>query len=79
MTTSLKKAPEVTLWGFRFVYHLDTISFFATSSVSQIPRNVKDGWICPLSGLTKTAYFHIITMCGISFRQVKEDKEWIFS
>ena len=31
MTTSLKKAPEVTLWGFRFVYRLDTISFLATA------------------------------------------------
>ncbi len=26
-TISLKKAPEVTLWGFSFVYRLDTISF----------------------------------------------------
>lgn len=34
MTTSLKKAPEVTLWGFRFVYRLDTISFLATAIIA---------------------------------------------
>ena len=34
MTTSLKKAPEVTLWGFQFVYRLDTISFLATAIIA---------------------------------------------
>ena len=41
MTTSLKKAPEVTLWGFRFVYHSDTISFLATASISYAVTKIK--------------------------------------
>ena len=34
MTTSQKKPQRCDLWGFCFVYHLDTISFLATVSIA---------------------------------------------
>lgn len=65
MTTSLKKAPEVTLWGFRFVYRLDTISFLATANISYAVTKIKYSllppliYICSLTSTTSTKAFFL--------------------
>ena len=66
MTTSLKKAPEVTLWGFRFVYRLDTISFLATAIIAYASCLFKIHifyfWLFLAYKLSTIFYFFIIVL-----------------